>query len=135
EQVLPELRPVRFTPGSAPFLRNRGIYLVAALASETATEPEFGLVEIPAGRVARFVSVADRQGRHLVLFVDDLIRLQLPQLFPGASIEAVHSVKLSRDAELYVEEELTALRSEAIRRALGKRETGLPTRFLIDRAA
>ena len=115
ERVLPELRPAQLTADSAPFLRNRGIYLVAALLPREGVQgPRYGLVEIPTGRVPRFVSVSTPDHPQLVLFVDDLIRLHLHELFPDERFGATHSVKLSRDAELYVEEELTAARSEAI---------------------
>lgn len=139
ERVQPELRPVRISRDSVPFLRNRAIYLVAELCDTGGAAAEaadaFGLVEIPTPRVPRFVDVERGDGSRVVIFVDDLIRLHLPELFPDCAIGAVHSVKLSRDAELYLEEEQAAPRSEAIRRSLGKRETGLPTRFLIDQSA
>lgn len=136
EKVLPELRPIRFSRHSTPFLRNRAIYLIAPLRpAEAAGDGEYGLVEIPVPRVPRFLDLPIEGGGRLVIFVDDVIRLHLAELFPGLEVGAAHAVKVSRDAELYVEEELSAARSEAIRRSLHKRETGLPTRFLVDQAA
>jgi polyphosphate kinase len=136
ELVAPELHPIPLTREAAPFLRNRGIYLVAELAPrEEGDEERYGLVEIPGGNVPRFVALPRGDGESTILFVDDVIRLYLPTLFPGRDLGQAYSIKLSRDAELYLEEELPAPLGEAIRRSLGKRETGLPTRFLFDRAA
>jgi polyphosphate kinase len=66
------------------------------------------------------------------MFLDDLIRYNLGEVFPGHEVGRSYAVKLTRDAELYVEDEFDGNLVEAIRKSLKKRETGLPSRFLYD---
>lgn len=138
EEVAPQLQPVVLRPDVSPFLRNRAIYLVVELlqrGSGGAGTVEYGLVEIPSQRVPRFLSLDVADGSTSVLFLDDLIRLHLGELFPAHEVRAAHAIKISRDAELYLEEELADSVAEAVRRSLRKRESGLPTRFLFDKDA
>jgi polyphosphate kinase len=66
------------------------------------------------------------------MFLDDVIRYNLPSLFPGYEVGGAYAVKLSRDAELYIDEEFSGDIVDAIRKGLKKRETGPPSRFLYD---
>jgi polyphosphate kinase len=67
-----------------------------------------------------------------VLFLDDVIRVGAPALFSAYERVAVHAVKLSRDAELDIEEEVSGDLMEKIRSSLAKRATGFPARLLYD---
>jgi polyphosphate kinase len=119
----------------APFLEESRIYLVAelwpkqdvALGQE---RPAYGIIAIPAPPLPRFV-VVPGEG-HNVLFLDDVIRLSLSELFPEHEVGSAYSVRLSRDADLYLEDEFEGDLVARIRKSLGKRETGLPSRFLYD---
>ncbi len=138
-EVRPHLTPVLLSEdGPAPFLENRRLYLVVELwppgeaAGATATPPRYALVAVPSPPLPRFVEApTDRQG-HDVLFLDDVIRLHLPTLFPGHTVGQAFAVKLSRDAELYLDDEFSGDLVEMIRKSLKKRETGPPTRLLYD---
>lgn len=122
----------------APFLRNRELYLVTELWPDDDTsdfialEHTYGLLTIPCPPLPRFVELPSGQGRHAMIFLDDLIRLNLAKVYPGYELGATYAVKLSRDADLYLEDEFEGDLVEKIKKALGKRETGLPTRFLYD---
>ena len=71
-------------------------------------------------------------GRHDVLFLDDVVRLHLADLFPGCLVAGSYAVKVTRDAELYLEDEFSGDLVAMIRKSLKKRDKGLPTRFLYD---
>ncbi len=118
----------------APFLEEGGNYLVVELwpgpeLSIASERPSYGLLEIPSA-VSRFLVVPGEA--HNVIFVDDLIRLSLGELFPRYEIGSAFAVKLSRDAELYLEDEFEGTLVQRIKKSLKKRETGLPSRFLYD---
>ncbi|MGD2067306.1 MAG: polyphosphate kinase 1 [Gemmatimonadota bacterium] len=139
EVVHPHLRPVYLEAGGeAPFLENRRTYLVVelwpdepiALSSE---KPHYALVEIPCPPLDRFVELpATEEEPHPVMFLDDVIRSSLPELFPGWDVGQAYAVKLTRDAELYIEDEFTGDFVEAMQKALAKRDEGPPSRFLYD---
>ncbi len=134
--VRPYLDPRILDPSrDPPFLEAGRIYLVTelwpgpemTLASE---RPAYGLVKVPSPPLPRFLTVPG-EGLNVV-FLEDVIRLSLGDLFPEHEVGSAFAVKLSRDAELYLEEEFEGDLVEKIRKSLKKRETGLPSRFLYD---
>jgi polyphosphate kinase len=48
-------------------------------------------------------------------------------------VESFYSVKLTRDAELYIDDEFTGNLLQKIQKGLSKRTTGVPSRFLYDK--
>lgn len=140
--VRPLVQPVMLdadTGTPTPFLRNRVPYLVVELwppgMGGWGGVPRYALVEIPTPSLPRFVTLPAEAPPQEVLFLDDVLRVNLPALFPGFDVGAAYAVKLSRDAELYLEDEFAGNLVEMIRASLSKRETGLPTRFLFDQQA
>lgn len=130
------------------FLENNRLYLVAELwpreegAGPLRDEgPTHALIEIPSPPLPRFVEVpgeaySERRGAvahpRVVLFLDDVVRLCLPDLFPGHEVGDGWAVKLTRDAELHVEDEFEGDLVGKIREGLQRRRRGLPSRFLYD---
>ena len=136
--ILPLLHPLLIGPADAsPFLKNKGLYLVTELwergqgISLAALEAQYALVEIP-DTLPRFVDVPSTGLPHQVMFIDDVIRLFMPALYPGYEVGASYAVKLSRDADLYLEDEFSGNLKDMIAKSLSKRETNIPTRFLYD---
>lgn len=136
DRVLPHLAPqVLEDKADAPFLKEGRVYLVTelwpdmevTLASE---RPSYGILEIPCPPLPRFVA-APGEGYN-ILFLEDVIRLSLRELFPGHEVGSAYAVTLSRDAELYLEDEFQGDLVEKIRESLRKREAGVPSRFLYD---
>jgi polyphosphate kinase len=129
--------PVPLEGKSSPFLKNNAIYLVVELW-QTALEhfrswtPSYVLIEVPARAAGRFITLPRREGSQEVMFLDDLIRFNLDSVFPDHEVGRSFAVKLTRDAELYLDDEFEGNLVEAIRSSLKKRETGVPSRFLYD---
>jgi polyphosphate kinase len=94
--------------------------------------PSYQALEVPSGDVPRFLVLPSRGEHHEVMFLDDLIRYNMDELFPDHEVGRTYAFKLTRDAELYVEDEFEVGLVDAIRQSLGKRDTGLPSRFLCD---
>jgi polyphosphate kinase len=118
------------------FLRNRELYLVTTLRPLQGThgEVQYACVRIPVGCAPRFVSLPATDGRHAQLFLDDLIRMNLPIMFDGYDTDDAYAIKLNRDAELHLGDEFSGDIVRKIRKALQNRETGPPARFLYDPA-
>lgn len=142
DQVLPFVQPTLLDKNKvATFLHNRAIYLAVSLRSKKnlkqsgISKPQrfrYAIVEIPADRLGRFVILPLEYEKHFVMFLDDIIRINLQKLFPGYRIESCYSVKLTRDAELYIDDEFTGDLLTKIQKGLSKRKTGVPSRFLFD---
>ncbi len=138
EEIRPLIKPVLLDEsGDPPFLENHAIYLVVELWGGAAVArgswtPDYALLEVPSEELGRFVTLPDRGAGHEVMFLDDVIRYNLPEFFTLNEVGRSYAVKLTRDAELYVDDEFEGDLVDAIRKSLKKRETGVPSRFLYD---
>lgn len=124
------------------FLNNKIIYLAVKLStikknnSQAAKKGKkifkYAIVKIPSDTLPRFVELPEENEKRFVIFLDDILKLNLGSLFPGYNVEEFYSVKLTRDAELYIDDEFSGNLLEKIRKSLNKRNIGAPTRFLYD---
>ena len=130
-QVLAFLQPVYLSKTGADFFpENDHLYFLVILDQETPGE-ELVILNIPSDSLPRFFQAADGESRH-ILFIDDIIRENLSFVFPYSTVSGVFSVKISRDAELDLEDEYQGDIAEKIERRLAKRDAGLATRFLYE---
>ncbi len=138
EHVQQRLSPKVLGSEGAPFLENRAIYLVTELwpdgdrSTVFPSAPEYGMVPLYGDGLSRFVEISRDDDRARVMFLDDIIRSSMGRLFPGYDCGEVYAVKVTRDAELYLDDEFGGDLVEMIKKSLGKRDRGLPTRFLYD---
>ncbi|MCC9137177.1 polyphosphate kinase 1 [Pontibacter silvestris] len=118
------------------FLHDQTVYLAICLSEPTDenTKPaKVAMLEIPTKKLgSRFVKLPTVDGQRYVMFIDDVIRYCLPHLFPAYNKFEAHAVKVSRDAELDIEEEVSGNMMAKIMRSLKKRENGYPARLLYD---
>jgi len=131
EKVYPNLHPVYLqAEQEPPFLKNKGLYFIVEFED---SEEGLAIVEIPSGQLPRFVVLPDSENGHYITFLDDIIRFNLNNLL-DREVKGAYAVKLSRDADLYIEDEYSGDLVEKIRLSLAERNVGLPTRFLYDQA-
>jgi polyphosphate kinase len=67
-----------------------------------------------------------------VVFLEDIIRQNLGILFPGETIVGAHNIKVTRDAEMQIEDEVDDQIISAMEKELEKRDYGPATRFLCE---
>jgi polyphosphate kinase len=136
KHIQPLLNTAVARSGNAPFIEDRKLYFACKLKPKSGSKGGPGtrivLINIPSTELGRFVVLPGPKGKVDILFLDDAVRIGLPQLFPDHKLEGCHSIKLSRDAELYLDEEFTGNVKEKVKRSLKKRHTGVPSRFLYD---
>ncbi|HSI69084.1 MAG TPA: hypothetical protein VK941_02550, partial [Gillisia sp.] len=106
------------------FLENNRPYFAVTFSNEDL----LGLVSIPSTECGRFIEIEN----NTITFLDDIIRNEMPVLFPKEEITGIYEVKLSRDAELYIEDEFNGVLAEKIYESLAQRTDGQPTRLLYD---
>jgi len=117
--------------GTDFFVKNRGIYLVTELWNRDADVPGYRLLEIPSD-LPRFIELPSENGRHNVMYLDDVIRFNLDKVYEEDDVDASYSIKLTRDGDLYLEDEFSGDVVQMIKKSLKKRETGIPSRLLYD---
>ena len=120
------------------FLKDQTVYLTFLLTEPRPGEPvpaaeRVLAMELPTRRHGgRFVQLPTEGDEHFVMFLDDVVRVGAASLFPAYENVQVHAIKLSRDAELDIQEEVSGDLLAKIRSSLQKRETGYPARLLFD---
>jgi len=124
------------------FLKDQAVYLTFLLTKPVAKTKKADaervvLMELPTKRHGgRFVALPGGAGTpdspHQVLFLDDVVRVGAASTFPAYGKVEVNAIKLSRDAELDIEEEVSGDLLVKIRSSLAKRATGYPARLLFD---
>lgn len=143
EEVFPFLSPVMIQAGDIrTFIRDRRLYLVIRMIkrSKRMNEPDFvpeyhyALMKIPHSKVPRFIELPQKDGNYYIMFIDDIIRANLQSVFPGYIIDSSYSIKISRDADIYLEDENSANMIENIRKKVKKRKIGALSRFMYDQA-
>ncbi|MDR2139448.1 MAG: polyphosphate kinase 1 [Tannerella sp.] len=134
EEVFPFLSPVAIETGIRTFIRDRRLYLVVHMRKKTTREPHYVLIRIPYAKVPRFVPLPMHEQVYYYMFIDDIIRVNLPSVFPGYEIGGCYSIKISRDADIYLEEENPENMLQTIRRKVEKRKIGALSRFMYDYA-
>lgn len=92
---------------------------------------EYSIVEIPIKNQNRFITLPGNG--HQFCFIDDVIRLNIKKLIPNKVVVDCYSIKLSRDAELYLDDDYSDIELvEKIYNSLDKRLSGQATRLLYD---
>lgn len=134
-ELLPYLQPVymQLNRKERFFPENNALYFIIQFApAKKGKGSSFALLNIPAGQVPRFREWPAVNGVRQLSFLDDVIREQLPLLFPQRRIEGAWSVKLTRNADMQLEDEFSGDIAEKIERQLEKRDLGEATRLLVD---
>lgn len=120
-----------------PFLDDGQLCLAVELDEPDAQETqEVALVPIPGKKLRRFVvlpSPEDDPEGFYVIFLDSVIRANLSR-WMDRKVAFGYQFKLSRDAELYIDNEFDGDLLHKIEERLEERDLGLPTRFLYDEA-
>jgi polyphosphate kinase len=115
------------------FLENNYLYFIVQIESlHVLGSKTFALLNIPSDQLPRFMELQDIGEKHFLLFLDDVIRENLSEVFPGYKIHGAWAVKLTRDAELNLEDEFAGDIADKIEKQLSKRDIGPATRFLFD---
>ncbi|WP_034925102.1 polyphosphate kinase 1 [Gillisia sp. CAL575] len=122
EFLKPEI--IDLNKDSELFLTNNVLYFVVTFKDEN----KLGIVNIPTKECGRFVQF----NNNTITFLDDIIRNMIPEIFPKESVSGIFEIKMSRDAELYIEDEFEGVLAEKIYASLAQRTDGQATRLLYD---
>ncbi|WP_018628433.1 polyphosphate kinase 1 [Niabella aurantiaca] len=109
------------------FLENNKLYMLVDLVQNNLQRR--CIVNIPSDKVSRFLHT-EHDGTTYVLFIDDIIRQQLPFIFKNAKINGAYNIKITRDAELNLQDEYAGDIAVKIEEEIQKRDFGLATRLL-----
>ncbi|MCP9200713.1 polyphosphate kinase 1 [Gramella sp. GC03-9] len=132
-----------------PSLKDSAAYLAVKMVMADETEPKKGiskilnrgekdiryvLIEIPRN-IERFVVLPEENGNQYIILLDDLIRYNLHTIFNIFNYEklSAHMIKITRDAELDLDSDLSKSFIEKISDSVKDRIKGDPVRFVYDK--
>ena len=129
EYVLPVINPIGLDP-SHPFPRlvNKSLNFIVELEGKDAFGRETGMAIVPAPRsLPRLVKLPQEvcpEGDHMI-FLSSVIHAHADDLFPGMTIKGLYQFRITRNADLVLEEDdmedlAKALRGELLSRRFGE---------------
>ncbi|HPF34030.1 MAG TPA: polyphosphate kinase 1 [Candidatus Krumholzibacteria bacterium] len=136
DKVRHRINPILLTKTTAlrP-LQDRSIYLAVRLEDSTGEKPPLDiLMEMPTDVLPRFVILPDRKQDRCVIYLDDVIRANLHEIFAmfPHDVRRAWMVKFSRDADLDLDDDIQESYMARITRSLKKRGHSSTVRFVHD---
>jgi polyphosphate kinase len=133
DQVFPVLTPLAVDPAHPfPYISGLSLNLAVSVRDPETGAPRFARVKVP-NNVPRFIPVSaagaatDREAVFLPL--EDLIAAHLTSLFPGLDVIDHHLFRVTRNADLEVEEDRDEDLLQALERELAQRRFGPAVRL------
>jgi polyphosphate kinase len=118
ERIFPVLTPLAVDPAHPfPYVSNLSLNLAVMVRDPERQQPRFARVKVPA-LLPRFMAMPD--GKRFVP-LEQVIALHLPVLFPGMEIVSNHFFRVTRDADLDVDDDeaedlMAAVQAELMRK-------------------
>lgn len=125
-----------------PLLKDTSGYLAVKLIMKSkeksdlnSKEIRYAVVEIP-NTVNRFVVLPSNSEKQYIILLDDVIRYNLNNIFNIFDYESIsaHMIKITRDAQLEFDSDLSKSLIEKISSSVKERRVGEPVRFVYDQA-
>ncbi|GAB4378337.1 MAG: polyphosphate kinase 1 [Salibacteraceae bacterium] len=119
-----------------PELRDKAIYLAAILTTEDKRKgrsDQFALIEVPKS-LPRFILIPGDSDKKYIIILDDIIRFNLNEVFDVFKPikVAAYTFKITRDAELDLDNDISKSFLEKMKKSLKQRKKGVPLRFVYD---
>lgn len=116
-----------------PLLKDNIGYLAVKLVMKKDAAVHYAIIEIPK-TMNRFVVLPSKNNKQYVILIDDVIRHNLKSIFNIFDCESIaaHMIKISRDAQLDIDSDLSKSMLEKISISVKDRRIGEPVRFIYD---
>src|ERR1044071_3838650 len=119
-----------------PYLRDKSIYLGVVMWKKLSPlKKNYALIEIPSRTLGRFIQLPSPPREHHIILLEDVIRFNLPEIFFyfGYDQYSAHVFKVTRDAEIDIDNDVSTTLIEKIEKGLKNRRKGKPVRFVYDK--
>jgi polyphosphate kinase len=129
DQVFPVLTPLAVDPAHPfPYISGLSLNLAVMVRDPVGGSSHFARVKVP-NNVPRFIPVGPTVTAATFLPLEDLIAAHLTQLFPGLEVLSHHLFRVTRNADLEVEEDRDEDLLQALERELARRRFGPAVRL------
>lgn len=138
EKVKSSLFPIMLDPASPfPYLKDRLGYLIVKLGKKDKTKKsKYAIVEVPTDNISRFLVLPKDKENNSIILLDDVIRFCLDDIFQNFDYDyaKAYNIKLTRDAEIEIDNDLSKSFVEKLSKGLKARKKGQPVRLVYDSA-
>jgi polyphosphate kinase len=134
EKLSPELVTIILNDlAEFPVLKDTLGYLAVRLEMNHTQEVRYAVIEIPK-TINRFVVLPSHDDKNYIILIDDVIRHNLSSIFTIFDYKSVsaHMIKITRDAQLDIDSDLSKSMLEKIATSVKDRRIGEPVRFIYD---
>lgn len=135
--ILPFLSPIMLKNVDVfPYLKDKSIYFAIKLSNKKIDNMvDYALMEIPSPMLNRVILLPSVGEKKFIIFIDDIIRYCLKDLFAIFNYDSfeAYTIKLTRDAELDIDNDLSKSFLEKISESVNDRSKGQPVRFVYDK--
>jgi len=131
-EVFPILTPLAFDPGHPfPLISNRSKNLAVVIRHKRRTR--FARVKVP-DTIQRFVPIPNlpHTSGQTFAFLEDVIRLNIGDLFPGINVAGAHLFRIIRDTDLELQEDGAEDLMESVDRTLRQLRHGAPSLLQVE---
>jgi polyphosphate kinase len=131
EQIFPVLTPLAVDPAHPfPYISGLSLNLAVTVRDPRGGGERFARVKVP-NNVSRLVPIDQQRHDSEATFLplEELIAAHLGDLFAGMQVTAVHAFRVTRNADLEVEEDRDEDLLQALERELAQRRFGPPVRL------
>lgn len=141
-EVLPVVSPVALDPAHPfPRLVNKSLHFIVELDGKDAfgRQPGFGIVHVPRS-LPRIIRLPDALcascagDAHNFVFLSSIIHAHTQELFPGMHILGCYQFRLTRDSDVWIDEERTEDIAKALKKQLLSRPFGNAVRLEVSDA-
>jgi len=135
DDIQPLLTPFAMTlsPGHPlPRLGHLTLSMAVILRQRAGGPPRFAELELPSS-LPRFVTVSASQNERSIVPIEEVIRGNLGALYPDATVEHAHAFRVTRSAEIELDEEHADDLLEEVERATTSRGQGIAVRVEVER--
>lgn len=117
-----------------PLLNDQSFYLAVVLQQNS--KSKYALIEIQNADLPRFVEIPSSVGKKAFIFIDDIIRFNLPFIFKQFDFKEIeaYTIKITRDSELEIDTDVSRSLLQLLERSIKNRKKGDYVRFIYDDA-
>ncbi|PWR75255.1 polyphosphate kinase 1 [Methanospirillum stamsii] len=135
KEIFPVLTPLAFDKSHPfPFISNLALNLAVILRERGETEDLFARIKIPNRLFPRLIPVHSEENNEDTeisefIFLEEVISENLDILFPGMDVRASYPFRVTRDADVEIEEDEADDLLTAVQESIGRRWIGKPVRI------
>ena len=134
EELFPFMQPVPVLKDEIhTFLRDNRLYLAVRTFGLKNHQVQYFVIQLPNTKTPRFVELPEHEGNHYIMFMEDVVKANLHRIFPGYKVDCSYCIKISRDADILIEDIAAGDIVEQVKKKIKKRKIGAVCRFVYER--